>query len=278
MKHIEKYIKSFDGKKLYINYYLPEEKIKGIVIGVHGFGEFGYRYKNWARYFVDHGLGFIIYDQRGFGLTKGPRGVIEGVDMTKDLSFIIDKLKNEYRKIPFILYGHSMGGNILLKYLCEIEDESNILISIVASPWLQTRLNVPLPLIKGGNKLLGNNFTLTTRSTRRNRLSHNYEYLREIDPNRIGHKTISLGLVEQMIENGSYILKHSQNIKVPILLMSSGNDKVVDNRKIRKLANSSNDNITYINWEGYFHELHNENNKELVFNEVISYIKNFIQL
>ena len=269
MKHLKEYFNSWDGLKLYLNSYLPEGEIKGVVLGVHGFGEYGSRYENWAFKFCEKGLAFIIYDQRGHGLTSKRKGVVNGAVLTKDLSFVLNKIKGEYPQTPIILYGHSMGGNISLRYLCDVQEETDISLGIISAPWLRLYKNTPLPLVKILKVILGENFSFKTKL---NELSHDDAYLKEIDKERLGHKVMSLGLAKQVMENGLYILNNPTAIKIPVLLMSAAEDKIVDTKAIKELAAGSNSNISYINWEGMYHELHNEKERDLVFKEIIEYI------
>ena len=274
MKHLEEYFTSWDGKELYLNSYIPDGDVKGIIIAVHGFGEYGSRYETLASKFCEKEYAFIIYDQRGHGLTEGDKGVIDGAILTKDLEFVLSKVKKIYTSEPLILYGHSMGGNIALRYLCDIKDKTDIKLSIISSPWLKVHKNPPLPLISLLRTILGKNFTFKTKL---NELSHDDKYLKEIGYKKLGHKVISFGLAEQIMKNGLYVLDHPSDIMVPTLLMSAGEDKVVDTKTIKRLADFNNHNITYINWEGFYHELHNEKQRDLVFNEMIKYIEIYLK-
>ena len=254
---------------MYLNSYLPEREIKGVILGVHGFGEYGGRYKNWALKFCEKGMAFIIYDQRGHGLTAEKKGVIDGVILTKDLNFALNKIKREYPATPIILYGHSMGGNISLRYLCDVKEDTAISLGIISAPWLKLYKNTPLPLVKTLKFILGGNFSFKTKL---NKLSHDDTYLKEIDKERLGHKIMSFSLAKQIMENGLYILNNSTAIKIPVLLMSAAEDKVVDTEAVKQLAAGGNPDISYINWEGMYHELHNEKERDLVFKEIIKYI------
>ena len=274
MKHQEDHLITYDGYKLFLNTYLPDTEIKGIIAAVHGFGEHGARYQSWAEMFCNNGLAFIIYDQRGHGQNNGSRGLINNGILIKDLEAHIAKIKKEYPKVPVFLYGHSMGGNIVLRYLCAYQEKTGADLAIVTSPWLKIKKNPPLLLVRGLKKILGPDYQIKTRL---NKLSHDDNFLKQIDERKLNHKIISLGLAEQIMENGKYIMKNNSNIKIPVLLMSAELERVVDLKAIDHLGTLGNPQITYFKWTGLYHELHNEREREQVFEKIIFYIERYLK-
>src|SRR5690554_1228976 len=68
-----------DCMPLHGHYWKPERKPRACILLVHGIGEHGARYNDWARRFVK--LGFFVYalDYRGHGKAQGPRGFVHSL-------------------------------------------------------------------------------------------------------------------------------------------------------------------------------------------------------
>ncbi|MDD2371547.1 MAG: alpha/beta fold hydrolase [Firmicutes bacterium] len=262
MKEQRKIILTKDKKEMNLNIYNPDNLTpKVIILGVHGFGEFGERYKKVAEYFTTQGAAFYIHDQRGHGLTPGKRGVIDSYDsFLDDIDLVLDTIKEDHQNKPVVIYGHSMGGNIALKYLMTRENR-NITSSIISSPWLKLYKDTPLFLVKLLQNVLGRDFTIKAKI---GALSHDREHLKEVNQSGLYHNFISTTMARGIMESGLFILNNPTLLTTPTLLMSAELDNVVDLNSIEKLAKLNIDKIEYINWPDMFHELHNELERQKV--------------
>jgi len=56
-----------------------------------------------------------LFDLRGHGRSEGKRGVCTGYDLLhSDLEALLNKTREFYPDVPHILYGHSLGGGLVL--------------------------------------------------------------------------------------------------------------------------------------------------------------------
>lgn len=98
------------------------QEVRGVVVLVHGFACGGHKlYMTFADYFTSNGYLVFSYDGSGNGESGGdsteglPRGIV-------DLNNALDHVKSldEYKGLPILLFGHSMGGysvgNVLGKH------------------------------------------------------------------------------------------------------------------------------------------------------------------
>ncbi|CCD27408.1 acylglycerol lipase NDAI_0K02170 [Naumovozyma dairenensis CBS 421] len=100
----------------------PNNPIKGRVILIHGFGE----YTKLQYRLMDHlsysGYESFTFDQRGAGVTSPGKlkGLTNEYHTFNDLDHFLEKNLQECQegKIPLFLWGHSMGGGIILNYSC----------------------------------------------------------------------------------------------------------------------------------------------------------------
>src|SRR5918994_7211887 len=84
---------------------------------VHGLGEHGGRYGTVAAPLTAAGIETHAYDHRGHGGSGGRRGhVEEWSQLHDDLAERIQRLRAANPELPFVLYGHSLGGLIASGY------------------------------------------------------------------------------------------------------------------------------------------------------------------
>lgn len=106
------------GKKLFARYWYPkaEASIKGLVFICHGFAEHLGYYDEFAVFLANLNMVAFGHDHSGHGLSDGKRGTIESIDEFVEEVFIhASKMKLQYPKVPFFMFGHSMGGLIAIR-------------------------------------------------------------------------------------------------------------------------------------------------------------------
>jgi alpha-beta hydrolase superfamily lysophospholipase len=104
-----------DGAMLPVHSWLPKDKpIKAVIVGVHGFNDYGYSFAMPGSYLTRYGIALYAYDQRGFG--GAPlRGLWSGVDAyTNDLSSFVKEIRILHPGVPLYIMGESMGGAVTI--------------------------------------------------------------------------------------------------------------------------------------------------------------------
>ncbi len=126
-----------DGAEVWTNRWMPDEdvKIKGIVELHHGLAEHSMRYDRLGTIFAENGYIFNAYDFRGHGRTaenaksknKGDFGILADKDgfnrCVEDLNEQIEGLKSEFPGVPVILLGHSFGSFVSQGYIEKYSDK-----------------------------------------------------------------------------------------------------------------------------------------------------------
>ena len=121
-----------------------------LIIFLHGFAEHVERYdKFWPR-FVARNIEVFGYDQRGFG-RSGPRyGDTTLEQQVLDLEYAVHQERQRlnddgHKMVPIFLYGHSMGGGVILSLLTRPKMDKELPLPIdgviAAAPWI-LRTNV----------------------------------------------------------------------------------------------------------------------------------------
>ena len=150
----EGFFDSFDGKKLYFEYF-PKENAKASVVIVHGLSEFTKKFYEIAWYFYLEGYSVYLYDQRCHGRScrLGARADILHVDKfsdyAKDLNEFIKNIVLKTSDKPIYLYSHSMGGAAAALYLSKWQDTvKKAVMSAPLNP-LASKMSLSFPMPNG---------------------------------------------------------------------------------------------------------------------------------
>lgn len=126
MKVLKRFsFKDEEGKEIKCYKWVPQGiEPKGVVQIVHGMTEYALRYDYFAKQLNKNGFIVYAHDHRGHGATSPTleeRGYIadsEGFDMlVSDVKQLTDIIKKEYKQLPVVLFGHSMGSFVSQRYI-----------------------------------------------------------------------------------------------------------------------------------------------------------------
>jgi alpha-beta hydrolase superfamily lysophospholipase len=116
-------VRTADGLELAGLALVPAGPLRAAVAMVHGFGEHARRYDALHRALVGAGFAVGAADLRGFGRSPGPRGHVDGWDDYRaDCAAIVAHAAALAPGRPLFLFGHSMGGLIVLDHALERPD------------------------------------------------------------------------------------------------------------------------------------------------------------
>ena len=88
-----------------------------VICIVHGIGEYGGRFDRVVEVLREKNMAAAAMDLRGHGSSAGKKGhCAPRKDVLDDVTELIRFARTKYPAKKVILYGHSMGGNIVLDY------------------------------------------------------------------------------------------------------------------------------------------------------------------
>lgn len=126
VKHHEQKVEAADGTTLHVERWEPEGAVRFVVVLVHGGAEHVGRYERIARMFAEQGGLSFGPDHRGQGKSGGRRGHVDSfeqyaADLGQVMQAVAEQLPAAQRPdaLPWLVFGHSMGGLITLTYLLE---------------------------------------------------------------------------------------------------------------------------------------------------------------
>jgi lysophospholipase len=273
-------IPAHDGTLIRTARFEPDAEPAGVIHILHGFGEGIEHYEETAEFFTQGGYACVAHDLRGFGempdktrrQRQAARGVTPGYEyFLEDLQTTRHKIDQWYPGLPSVLFGFSMGANIIINYLLKYSQEQYEKV-ILVSPWL--RLYRPLPgfaetmarLIGKVNPKLAISTGLNIRYA-----SRDMDKIYRLKDYNIFHDRISLRLYTEIADAGEYALQNAAHITVPMLLLCAGEDKIVSPKAIREFSGNTKENVTFIEYPGAYHHLH----LDIISDEVLGAILSF---
>ena len=247
------------------------ENLKAVIILVHGLGEHIQRYNYWADLFKKENIAFAGVDLPGHGRSEGKRGHINPFSLTSEMIDILIKSCNQtFPGTPVYLYGHSLGGTIVLDYL--LKKSPRIRGAIVTSPLLRLGFEPSQAKVylASALKFLIPGFTQPSGLILEH-LSHDQKVVKDYKQDPLVHGQISVSLFHGMLNSARYCLGHASELKVPCLLIHGADDLICSPDGSREFA-SETEKVTLKIWDGGYHELHNEPFKEEVYKYIIDWI------
>jgi alpha-beta hydrolase superfamily lysophospholipase len=267
---------SSDGLKLFGRAWLTEiEKPKGIVHLVHGIGEHSGRYDHLGEAFNDNGYHFISFDHRGHGLSEGKRGHAPSFDhLLSDVGVFLDEVQRRYGPQPnLFLYGHSLGGLIVINFCLHRQTDLNGVIA--TAPNLRLAFKPPkfqLLFLKFMESIFPA-FTMSSMLDQ-DALARDPAIVKAYQDDSFVHDRVSAKLAMDMLRYGEYAQNHAKDWNIPLLLMHGTSDRISSHKAGQEFAENVGNLVDLVLWQGYYHEIHNDIGKEEVIGKIISWVNN----
>jgi len=265
-------VKATDGTSLVMRFAAPEGAVRGVICLVHGLGDYGGCFSHLINYFKAASFAVLALDLHGNGSSEGPRGHIADYEILyEDISLLLNEAKSLYPSIPVFLYGHSLGGNLVLNY--ELRRKPQVAGVIASSPWLEL-VSHPVAtrrIAKLVNRIKPD-FILNVGIDAK-KLSHDPEFIRNYEADTLVHGYISAYLLAESYRAGIWAVEHANEFSHPLLLMHGGSDEITSYRATERFFHGMGEKNAVLKiWDGDFHSLHNELNRQEIFDFVLQFI------
>ena len=277
MEEIENFtLTAKDGTSLYGREWLVENPTAALCL-VHGLGEHIGRYEHVAQFFNENGISFFAFDLRGHGHSEGKKGHTPSHDMfLDDVEELLMYARAEYNDIPLILYGHSLGGNIVSNYILK-KNVNELAGAIISSPWLSLAQEPPSWQINLARMVSGFLPSLTqSNQLDINQLTHDDQVNLAYKKDPLVHDKISTKLFTECYREGLWALENAHKNKIPLLIYHGSDDAITSAEGSKTFAENAGENVTYTRWEKSKHEPHNDVEKHEVLEKNLDWISNLI--
>jgi lysophospholipase len=245
-----------------------------LIIWVHGAFEHALRYQDPIRWFAEQGYQSIVYDQRGHGKSGGRKMAIRSfLDYAKDLIDVYKYFESKSNADLFIV-GHSMGGLVVVRFLQEFDNILPIKAVALSSPFMGLKAEVPAwkKALSGMVVKLAPDFSLPT-GLDVSLLSRNSQVGVDYANDPLVSKTTTAIWFEETMNACRLAPYKASLINMPILIMQGEQDGIADNQASQKFFDKikSPNKILKV-WEGAYHELFNEINKDEIYQYLYQYL------
>ncbi len=270
-RHEEGRFDGVGGLEIYWQAWLPEGDPRAIVTIAHGGAEHSGRYAWTAGRLTAHGYAVYAIDHRGHGRSGGPRAYVDRVDnAVADLHTLNDVVRDRHPGLPIVLLGHSMGGLIALSYALRYQDELAGL-----------ALSAPLAVLEANP---ASRIAVRTLSAIAPRLpiykidgttvSRDPEVVRAYDNDPLNHRgMLPARTVGEIAATVATFGERLPELTLPILTVYGSGDRLVDNAGSKLVdERSASDDSTLIAYDGLYHEVLNEPERDRVIADVAGWI------
>ncbi len=251
-----------------------KDRPRAVVVIVHGICEHSGRYDHTASRFNEWDYSVYRFDLRGHGRSGGQRGFVENYErFIDDTDLVLNVARQENLGLPIFLLGHSMGGFISVAYGVKHPDRLSGLIHSGAAVMV-------LPAVKD----LGENFDYNAMAlspvpnSLSNLISRDPKVVKAYDDDPLVLKEFTMKLMGEIFITGvNWLLENMSSYRSPCLILHGGDDQIVPAESSRNLYNriASTDKQIKI-YEGLYHEILNEPEKETVLTDIHQWIEDRI--
>ena len=241
------------------------------MIIVHGLHDHSGRYAWVAGQLAKQGYSVYGFDLRGHGRSEGRRQAIEtSHDYVDDLHLFVRSVRSREAGRPLFLFGFSMGGTIVGSYALDDRKEADGF--ILAAAALKANRS---PAVVGIAKLLmaafpnRGAFRLQSKD-----FSRDQDAVAEMEKDPLVCKEAVPGRTALWIlRTGERIQARAGEFESPLLLLHGTADKIIPAEGSKTLdANVRSNDKTLKLYDGLFHDLSHEPEKQTVLNDISGWL------
>jgi acylglycerol lipase len=266
----ETYITTTDQKKLFVQWFTPEN-YKLLVILVHGFGEHAARHKNTIEKCYANNIAVCTFDLRGHGKSQGKRGYAKKYNkFYLDIEAVEAFCAKNFTRVPVLMYGHSFGGALVINYCSQ--KPCGLAGMVISAPWF--KLTRQPSII---HMLLARIIKIIPVTTARTKLDVAFlsripEVIESYKTDPLVHDKLSGKLFLEIVDAGLIASRSVYKLNLPVLIMHGTDDQVTSFKISEEFVRNSSENTELKLWEGHYHELHNDIGKEQVLDFFLNWV------
>ncbi len=278
MKHKTGQFTGAGGEQLFYQNWRPIGEVQAVLIVVHGFSDHSSRYNNLVKGLVPRGIVIYAFDQIGHGQSPGKRGHIYSFnEFRADLGTFVRHVREWEADTPLFLFGHSMGGLIVLDFgLHHPQDLSGV---IASAPHLSDPPVSPI-LSYLGRLLSGVWPSLTIKAgLEANDLCREPVVVQAYQDDPLVQGKGSPRLSTELAAAVTWTQDHAENFQPPLLIYHGSADKLTSPQASRQFFDKvGSQNKRYITYEGGYHESHNDLHQERVLIDIGQWIEEQVSI
>lgn len=274
MHHTDSSFTGGHNTRIVYDKWSPDTTPTALAILVHGLGEHARRYDHVTSRLVDEG--YIVYaaDHRGHGRSGGKRMHLRSLtELTADLDLLIDIAQTEHPDLPTVLLGHSMGGATALTYA--LDHQNRLTALVLSGPAVVVTTGTPKIIVELG-KLIGRYLPdIPAQKLDSKNVSRDPAVVAAYDADPlIHHGLVPAGIARALIRGEETLPARLPELTLPVLILHGTADALADPAGARLIAdNAGSEDVTLKLYDGLFHEVFNEPEKEQVLDDLVAWLR-----
>jgi alpha-beta hydrolase superfamily lysophospholipase len=275
MKQRELQLRGCQDTALFARAWLPVQDPCAVVVVSHGLAEHGGRYAELAGRLLARDYAVYVQDHRGHGRSAGQRANVDRFAyLVSDLGSFAGRAQREHPGVPVFLLGHSMGGAVALA--CAARHQGSLKGLVLSAPALATGEAVPalrrlmvrlLSVLSPGTGVLRLPASAVSRDPA---VVGAYEQ----DP-LVFRGSIPARTVAELLQAMAGFPQQLAGLRIPVLVQHGTADTLVPLGATRPLYDALGQpkTRTLRFYDGLFHEVYNEPERERVIGDLTAWIE-----
>lgn len=261
--------------EIYFQQWAPAaDKLRGAVVLIHGIGEHSARYEAFAGDLVEAGYAVCSLDHRGHGKSEGKRCQVSRFDeYIDDVATYEAMVRKKYpAPLPLFLLGHSLGGLITLRYATR--DNPAVTGIVVSGAAAAKPVSVNGATVAIGKVLSVIAPDVPVVPLPLEKISRDPEVVREYEADElVYHGKIKARLAAETLGCMEVTAKALPDLTDPILILHGSDDEVTPADGSRMIdATVGSSDKTMIIYDGLWHEIFNEPERDRVIGDVVAWL------
>jgi alpha-beta hydrolase superfamily lysophospholipase len=273
MQHSEGKFTASDGLEIYHQVWAADGTPKAAILIVHGLGEHSSRYHNYTDYFVPRGYTLYGFDLRGHGRSGGPRGHVERFDrFVDDVGRMVALIREQLPHTPLFLLGHSLGSLPTLVYALRYPD--GLAGVITSGTALRDALEIP-----GWKRALARMLSRVAPTVKfdngiqNDYLTHDTKAIEAYAHDPLVHRIATPRLATEVEAARQMLYASASEWKLPLLMLHGSDDRICLPAGAQAFQAKTPQTLTaFRQYDGLYHEIHNEMGKESVFYDIENWL------
>lgn len=277
MSSDEEFLTASDGVRLFVRRWdAPSPKAACLL--AHGLAEHSARYEGLAQKLVGRRFSVWAMDHRGHGRSGGLPADCTGLDqLVNDFHLLEQKAAEETPALARILVGHSLGGLLALAYA--VQHPEGLRAVAVSSPALKLKHETPawkVRLVTATARLFP---TFRFKNgVHPPHLCHDPAVVQAYQQDPLIHRTITARCAVGIDRSMRNSIALAAGLRVPCLILQAGSDEVCDPEAAERFAKAvSSAPVTFRRYEGLYHELFNEPERDRVMEDLIRWMEDLLR-
>ncbi|MCL4141321.1 UNVERIFIED_CONTAM: hypothetical protein GTU68_003330 [Idotea baltica] len=222
------------------------------------------------------GIAVYSFDHYGHGKTQSKLGHFPSYEAALfSVEELLIEAKADFPTLPLFIMGHSLGGNLVANLA--LKRKPDVKGVVLSAPYFRLAFS-PSSVDVFLAKTMINIYPSFTQSSKldASAISRDGKEVKKYKDDPLVHDLVSPVLFLGCHQAGEWAFEHAGDWKHPLLIMHGTEDRLTSHEASEAFAKAAEgfgkSDVTLKLWDGLFHEMHNEPEKEEVLKTVSDWV------